>query len=195
MTSILLVRHGPVALTAPRLPTRDEFTNYVDAYERKGLRADACPPDGIMRRVRDAGSVFVSPTLRAAESVKLLDPEREPIINPVFSEEPQTVPQLAGRWPLLFWFTLTRGLGTFHPAETQVRHAMRLRADKAANLLIAATERGSVVLIGHGWFNRAIALALSQMGWRRAETCGGSGTFGRVSATWGYVRFERQDRT
>jgi hypothetical protein len=75
---------------------------------------------------------------------------------------------------------------------------MRQRAGKAANLLISAAGRGSVALIGHGWFNRAIAQSLSRSGWRRAEAFGGSSSFGRVSSTWGYVVFEemgRADRT
>jgi hypothetical protein len=183
----LLARHGPVALPAPRFPTRGEFKDYVDAYERSGIHSDAQPPEGLIQRVRKAETVFTSPALRAAESMKLLHPERMPITDPVFAEEPHIIPNLAGRWPLLVWFSLERGWGTFHPGETQSRDAMRLRADKATNFLIAATERGPVVLIGHGWFNRAIAFALSQKGWRRAETNGGSGTFGRVAATWGHV--------
>jgi hypothetical protein len=180
-------------LPAPQFPTRGEFKDYVDAYEQAGIRSDGRPPEGLTRLVRKAGSVFTSPAPRAAESLKLLHPERMPLIEPVFAEEPHIIPNLAGRWPLLVWFSLERGWGTFHPAETQSRQAMRLRADEATNLLIEATERGSVVLIGHGWFNRAIALALFQKGWRRAEASGGSWTFGRISETWGHVRFEFQN--
>jgi hypothetical protein len=187
LSSILLARHGPVALPAPRFPTCREFKDYVDAYERSGIRSDARPPEGLIRWVREAGTVFTSPSPRAGESLKLLHPERIPIIDPVFAEEPHIIPNLAGRWPLLVWFSLERGWGRFHPGETRSRGAMRLRADKATNLLIAAAERGPVVLIGHGWFNQAIAFALSQKDWGRAETCGGSGTFGRVVATWGHV--------
>lgn len=189
LSSILLARHGSVALPAPRFPTRGEFSDYVDAYERFGIHSDAQPPEGLIRRVRNAETVFTSPARRAAESLKLLHPERMPVIDPVFAEEPHIIPSLAGRWPLLVWFSLERGLGAFHPRETRSRDAMRLRADMAANLLIAATGRGPVVLIGHGWFNRAIAFALSQMGWRRAETFGGTGTFGSVATTWGHTVF------
>lgn len=198
MTSILLSRHGPVALSPPRFPTKNEFRNYVNVYERSGVCANASPPKDLAERVRNAVTVFTGPSLRAQNSLKLLDPERVPITDAVFSEEAQIIPELAGRWPLIVWFSLTRGVGAFHPREAGSRRAMRQRADKAANLLLAAAERGPVALIGHGWFNRAIAQALSCNRWRRAEACRGSGSFGRVSSTWGYVVFEevrRAERT
>lgn len=190
MTSILLSRHGPVSLPAPGFPTSHEFRSYVDAYELSEIRANASPPKELIRLVRGAVTVFTSPSLRTTYSLRLLDPERTPITDAVFSEEPQVVPDLAGRWPLLVWFSLTRGFGAFHPREGDSRRAMRRRARKAANLLIVAAEHGSVALIGHGWFNRAIARELSRSGWRRAKACRGTSSFGRVSSTWGYVVFE-----
>ena len=193
MSSILLSRHGPVAIVAPGFPTRDEFQTYVNAYERSGICADTRPPAELTHYVSSAAVVFTSPTMRAKESLKLLHPERALLVDPVFSEERQTIPNVSGRWPLLVWFSLTRGLGAFHPGESAVRLAMRERADKAANLLIDSTAQGPVALIGHGWFNRAIARSLSRNGWRRVEVRGGSASFGRVSSTWGYVVFNRMN--
>lgn len=190
MSSIVLSRHGPVDLPAPRFPSRAEFAVYVDAYADAGIRQECAPPKELMRRVRDAGAVFANGTRRTAESLELLDPERTPIVDPIFAEEPQRAPNLSGRWPLLVWFALARGLESFHPEAADVRAAMRQRACEASTLLIAASERGAVVLVGHGWFNRAIARALSRKGWRRVETQGGSGTLGSVAAPWGHVRFE-----
>lgn len=190
MSSILISRHGPVALPKPAFPTQEEFKIYLDDYERSGINANASPPKELIQHIRNAVTIFSSPSPRAIESLRLLDSRRAPIIDPVFCEEPQIVPNLGGRWPVLLWFSLTRGLGAFHPAEIGSRNAMRQRAEKATNRLIAASERGPVALIGHGWFNRAIAQALSGNGWRRAETSKGSQTFGRVSSTWGYVVFE-----
>lgn len=190
MSSILISRHGPVALPKPAFPTQEEFKTYLDDYERSGIAANASPPKELIQHICNAVTIFSSPSLRAIESLRLLDSRRAPIVDPVFCEEPQIVPNLGGRWPLLLWFSLTRGLGAFHPAELGSRNAMRRRAEEAANLLIAATDRGPVALIAHGWFNRAIAVALSQNGWRRAATSKGHQTFGRVSSTWGYVVFE-----
>jgi hypothetical protein len=119
LSSIVLIRHGPVTLTAPALLTRTDFFAYVDAYERSSLRADTRPPDVPLRRVRDAREIFVSPALRAVESLKLLESKRVAIFDPIFAEEPHSVPHLRGRWPLLVWFMLTRGNGAFHPAEAE----------------------------------------------------------------------------
>ncbi|QGM46095.1 histidine phosphatase family protein [Methylocystis heyeri] len=190
MFPILISRHGQVALAKPKFPTRAEFETYVEAYERSGLNISVRPSAELVRHIRAATSVFTSPSLRALESLRLLDPERTPIVDAVFREEPQIIPEIAGRLPLLAWFSLTRGIGSFHPNEFNTRLAMHQRAKVAAELLTGGARQGPVALIGHGWFNRAIAGALVQSGWRRAKNHGGSGVFGRVSSEWGYSVFE-----
>ncbi|MBG0810357.1 hypothetical protein IY145_13340 [Methylosinus sp. H3A] len=190
MFPILISRHGQVALSKPMFPTREEFEAYVEAYEHSGLYVNARPPAELIQHIRNATSVFTSSSLRARESLRLLDSERTPIVDAVFCEEPQIIPEISGRWPLLVWFSLTRGIGSFHPNEFNGRLAMRRRATAAAERLIGAARQGPVALIGHGWFNRAISRALLQNGWRRAEIRGGSNLFGQVSSEWGYRVFE-----
>ncbi len=108
---------------------------------------------------------------------------REAVVDPLFGEEPHSAPHLSGPWPLIVWFALSRGAGAFHPSEAGARREMRERAQRAAGLLTAAARRGPAALIGHGWFNRAIAASLRAQGWRRAEANGGS-------APWSHVVFE-----
>jgi broad specificity phosphatase PhoE len=186
MASILIARHGPVALAKPQFPTRAEFAAYVAAYEQSGLRAGALPGEDLRRRVRQAALVFTSPAPRAQQSLKLIAPERRPIVDAVFGEEPQMIPRIGGRWPLLAWFALARGAGAFHPQAAESRRIMRARAQRAADLLTAASANGDVALIGHGWFNRAIVGALAESDWRRAAA-GREAALGRVSAEWGYA--------
>jgi hypothetical protein len=179
-----------VDLDAPRFLTRNEFIDYVDAYQNASLRQQTRPPDGVVRRVSNACEVFTSPALRARESLKLLQPERKAIVDPVFAEEPLIVPNLAGRWPLLVWFIVTRGIGAVHPGQATVRQAYHLRAETAASSLVAATERGPVALIGHGWFNRAISKALVGRNWRRVASHDGFSAGARASRNWGHMIFE-----
>jgi hypothetical protein len=187
---ILISRHGQVALSKPKLPTRAEFEAYLAAYECSELNIAAHPPAELVRHVCEATSVFTSPSPRARGSLQLLDPGRIPILDAVFREEPQIVPNVAGRWPLLVWFSLTRGIGSFHPKEVDSRLTMSRRADVATERLIEAARQGPVALVGHGCFNRAIARALLRNGWYRTETRGGPGALGRVSSEWGYGVFE-----
>jgi broad specificity phosphatase PhoE len=187
---ILISRHGQVALPKPKFPTRAEFEAYVETYERSGLSVTTRPSFELAGHIREATSVFSSPSLRARESAQVLDPQRIPIVDPVFREEPQRIPAFAGRWPLLIWFSLARGLESYHPKEAARRAEMRLRADFAASLLINAAEQGPTALVGHGWFNRAIVRALIRNGSRQVARHGGSGKFGRVSSEWGYAILE-----
>lgn len=190
MFPILISRHGQVALSKPKSSTRAEFELYVDAYENANLSVSSRPSPELIRRTREAASVFTSPCLRARESARLLDPGRTPIVDACFREEPQKIPNVAGRWPLLVWFSLARGLESYHPQEAHRRSAMSRRADTAARLLINAAEHGPTALVGHGWFNRSIARVLVQNGWTCVIRRGGSGKFGRVSSEWGYAVFE-----
>lgn len=81
-----------------------------------------------------------------------------------------------------------RGLDTFHPASREKRAVMQIRATDAANTLIQATARGSVAIIGHGWFNRVIGEVLARNGWRIAETHSSAHHLGRVASPWGFKR-------
>lgn len=185
--SILIARHGPVALDAPGFLLRDEFLRFVDAYERAGLRDDARPPDNLAQRVNGAAAIHASAAPRVADSLKALRLEREAIVDPLFGEEPLSVPRLAGRLPLFVWFSLSRGAGAFHPNEAGTRAVMRLRAERAAARLAASASSGPVALVGHGWFNRAIVRALAEKGWRPTEAQGGS-------APWSHVVLQRRQK-
>lgn len=182
-SSILLVRHGPVALDAPGLLSRDAFLRYVEAYERADLRSDARPLDVLARNLAARAEIFASDAPRVSESLALLGLGREAVVDPLFGEESHSAPHLSGRWPLIVWFALSRGAGVFHPEEADARRKMRERAQRAAGLLTAAAKRGPVALVGHGWFNRAITRALAKRAWRRIEVHGGS-------APWSHVVLE-----
>src|SRR5271166_127984 len=49
---------------------------------------------------------------------------------------------------------------------------MNERAQVAADKLISAARDGQTALIGHGWFNRAIAKTLVEQGWQRTSANG-----------------------
>ncbi|QGM98101.1 hypothetical protein [Methylocystis parvus] len=188
MASIILVRHGPVALQAPGLLSFQEFVDYCEAYERSGLAPRAQAPGETVARLRDVCAAFASTTMRARESARALGLERA-VFDSCFSEEPNVAPRIAGRWPLIFWFAASRGRGAYHPAAERARDAMRRRARIAAQILIGASATGPAALVGHGWFNREIARALAEDGWRVAR--GATPSFGRVAAPWGCAVFER----
>jgi broad specificity phosphatase PhoE len=187
---IILIRHGPVALKASGLLSFEDFCRFVEQYEAAGLCKGA-PPPALTEALGAVERVLVSDARRAVESAQALGLEDRADIDPVFREEPNVAPQVFGRWPLIVWFSLSRGAEAFHPARGSARGAMTLRAQAAARLLIDVAKDGPAALVGHGWFNRAISRALAENGWRRARSHGGPSSLGRVSAPWGHVIFER----
>lgn len=189
MRSIFLVRHGPVALKAPGLLSFPEFVDYCDKYELSGIAPGAPPPNQTVALVRNATSIFASPATRARQSIDALGVEGA-IFDSRFREEPNVAPSIAGRWPLIFWFAASRGRGAFHPAAALARDEMRRRARAAAAILSDATADGTAALIGHGWFNRAIARALTADNWRRTRP-EAAASLGGVANPWGYAVFER----
>jgi hypothetical protein len=68
---------------------------------------------------------------------------------------------------------------------------MALRAQTAARMLVGSAQDGHAALVGHGWFNRAIARELTIGGWRLAGRGGGKPWLRLVAGPWGYAIFER----
>lgn len=178
--TILLIRHGPVAIASEGRFSRDEFLRYLEAYEAAPLRRDASSPPHLETQIRLANTVFTSEARRSLDSLRLLSPECQAIADAVFGEEPHhIVPSLPGRMPLLVWFAMARCAEAAHPS---ISRRMPQRAEQAAARLIKAAEDGSTALIGHGWFNRAITRALIARGWRKAIAHGGM-------RNWSYTHF------
>jgi broad specificity phosphatase PhoE len=178
---VLLVRHGPVALDAPGLLSFRQFCAYVEAYERAGLAADAAPAADLARIASDAISVFASDAPRVADTLMRLG-LRADGADAAFREAPPLAPPLPFRLPAIAWLALARARGAVDPALSDARRDLRQRADAAALRLIDAAGGGPAALIGHGWFNRAVACSLSGRGWRRS---GGPG----LARPWGYAIF------
>lgn len=179
---ILLVRHGPVALKASGLLSFQAFCNYIDAYERAGLAADAVTPAPLARLAQGAARVFASDAPRVADTLKRLGVAAD-VSDAAFREAPPLAPDLPLRLPALAWLALARARGAFDPALAAPRDALRRRAEGCARRLIVAATDGNVALVGHGWFNRHVAADLIAKGWRRTAGPG----FGRA---WGYALFD-----
>ncbi len=171
---ILLVRHGPVALEAPGLLSFYAVARYLAAYERAGLRPGAAPPPRLEAALIEIKTVFASDAIRVAQSLAALGLNESALRDPLFAEEPLALLRLRGVWPLSFWLAASRAAELWSPDSRVDRGLLRDRADCAGAKLIAASARGSVAVIGHGWFNRAVGGALRQRGWRARPSGSGA---------------------
>jgi broad specificity phosphatase PhoE len=179
VASILLIRHGPVALQAPGLLSFADFAAFIAAYEGSGIAPDAQPPAELVRLARGAARLFASDARRVSETLARLGVTAD-VTDAAFREAPPLAPRLPGRWPEIVWLALARARGEFDPALAPARADLRARAAACCNQLRESRAGGDMALVGHGWFNRAVARSLQAQGWRKT---GGEG----FARPWGHV--------
>jgi broad specificity phosphatase PhoE len=186
---ITLIRHGrPAIATAPRTSHR-EFRTYIDDYEDAGLDPTSAPPEELQDLIGELGVVFTSGRKRAEESARVLAPNAELIVDPLFVESPLASPRI----PLLKmrvtkWAVVSRLMwyAGFSPKIEGYRKSKR-RAAKAADILIGrARKDGQTALVAHGYFNYLIGIELRRRGFRQ--------TGSHKARYWNDVTYERNER-
>lgn len=184
---IILIRHGKPAILTTPVARHHEFRTYIDAYEEAGLDPADAPPEELRDLVRELDAVFTSGRKRAADSAKVLAPNAELIVDPLFVESPLASPRI----PLLKmkvtkWAVVSRLMwyAGFSPKIEGYRKSKR-RAKQAAEILIKRAQmNGGTVLVAHGYFNYLIGIELKRRGF--AQT-------GRHKAKyWNDVTYERK---
>jgi broad specificity phosphatase PhoE len=170
---VVLIRHGRPALPiAPRTSHRG-FRDYIDAYEEAGLDTNDAPPEELRDLLVELDAIFTSERRRAHESAKVLAPNAELVIDPLFAEA-----QLAGppiplvRMRVAKWAVVARILWYvgYHPGIEDYRKAKH-RASEATDILLnRAKTDGLVALVAHGYFNYLIGRELNRRGFRKFGT-------------------------
>lgn len=171
--AITIARHGrPDADRTVKIDWR-EYENWWKGYDDAGLAPGQTPPSCIVQAAKEAAVVFSSTLPRAIETARAAAPGRELVIDPDFVEAPLPPPQMSGllkpgTWGvyarIFWWFGAARGLETRKEAE--------FRAERAAEKLVLAAERGPVLLCAHGWFNRMLRPPLRRRGWKCVQDGG-----------------------
>lgn len=162
---ITLMRHGrPEHHSSGRLNAR-ALADWCEAYDLAQV-SDA-PPDRSVAIARQASVIVCSPLPRAQSSLALLglDPVE---VDAIFSEV--SVPLLPSErleLPAFIWLMLLRTLWLCgYASETESLKLARQRAARAAEKLISLSEKGHVLLLGHGIMNKMIARELRKRGWQ-----------------------------
>jgi broad specificity phosphatase PhoE len=166
---ITLVRHGkPAALTAATISGHD-VGQWARRYNELGITRELEPPESVRRLVSSARWVVASDARRSIESADWLASPCEVRIDADLREA--ALPDSMGMSMRMFpgaWVVIARvawWLNWCRSSETV--EATRHRARRATDRLCAlAGEHGSVLVVGHGVFNRFIATQLLRRGWR-----------------------------
>ena len=174
---ITLVRHGEPNISRKVRLSSAEYAAWWGRYEETGLRPGQSAPAGLRATARAAGLVLCSTRPRAIESARAVAGEREVEIDVLFIEAPLPPPH----WPSWFklsprhWGVVSRFWWWFfnHHDGQERRKAAQIRADEAADYLMAMAQAGEdVLLIAHGFFNFMIGRSLKRRGWAMAENQG-----------------------
>lgn len=163
--TIILMRHGKPDHPATGRVSARALAEWCAAYDRAVI-CDVPPPRS-RAIAHQASVVATSPLPRARASVTRLGLQAD-TVDAVFQEVaipllPHARPQL----PLTLWLALLRLLwlcGYAGQVES-VQHA-RARACRAADRLVALSQHGTVLLLGHGIMNKLIARELRRRGWQ-----------------------------
>lgn len=186
---IIVARHGKPALDREAGPRLDwsAYRDWWAAYEAGSLADGQTPPRALVQIAEDA-VVFSSSRPRAHQTARAIAGSREVQPDPVFNEAPLPPPRWSSRRRYLpkTWNKVARlaWLLGHHGGEEPVQET-RIRADLAAQRLIAAAEEGrDVLLAAHGWFNRMLRRPLARRGWRCVRDGGDS--------YWSFRVYERR---
>lgn len=168
---ISFIRHGKSKHVDNKRITCKEFKWWVEKYDYSSVFEQKTYPLETIKKIASAQVVVTSNLKRSIESAKLLDSNMELISKPAFDEI--KLPQPAINIQILrlkpnTWAVILRSLwfmGYSHGCESLSKE--KSRAKIAADILIKyAQEHTSVVLVGHGFFNRLIAKELKRRNWK-----------------------------
>jgi hypothetical protein len=174
---ITLARHGEPNISRKVKLHAAEYAAWWARYEQTGLLPDQAAPANLVSAARVARVILCSTRLRSIESARTIAGDRGFEIDARFIEAPLPPPQWP-RWIKLTprnWGVVARFCWWFlnHHDGQERRKAAQLRADEAADHLMALADAGAdVLLIAHGFFNLMISVSLKRRGWMLTENHG-----------------------
>lgn len=162
--TIILMRHGKPDHHLPGRRSALAMAEWCAAYDL----AEICdlPPERSLRLAARARVIVTSPLPRARSSLAKLGRSAQHI-DALYREVAMPVMPLA--FPVLppvLWLPLLRGIWLFgYRGKVESYAEAKVRAARAARELIALSEQGDVLLVGHGIMNKLIARQLRKLGW------------------------------
>lgn len=167
---ISLIRHGKSKqLENNRITCRD-FQKWVEKYDSSGVFQENHYPTETLEKIATANIVITSDLKRSIESANFLNQNIVVISDALFRETelPPFPRELRVKLSPNCWAVILRCLWFFgYSRHCESRANAKQRAKKASEQLVNyAKEHKSVVLVGHGLFNRLIAEELKKMGWK-----------------------------
>jgi len=175
--AIILTRHGEPALSRKCMITAAQYGDWWARYEIGGLLAGQTPPPELLQAAQGAGVIYSSTRPRAQETAAAAAAGRDIVVDALFIEAPLPPPhfpnwiKLSPKWwgaVSRFWWHVFD-----HHGGQETRAEADIRAEKAAQVLMARAAEGRDVLVfAHGYFNHMVGRRLSADGWRLVHNQG-----------------------
>lgn len=160
---IRLIRHGKSSCDFSKRLTSRDYREWVIKYGEEGICDKA--PENVQRALKDASVVFTSDFKRAIDSAhSAVAIQSDSIYREL--ELPYYHVKLLKLNPRIWtvFYRLLWLIGFSKQVETQ--QLAKKRAKTAAQRLEeSAIKHGTVILVGHGFFNRYIGNVLTKRGW------------------------------
>jgi broad specificity phosphatase PhoE len=175
--AITLARHGKPALSRKCLLSAEEYRDWWARYEVGGLQDGQTPPDALIQTASNASTIYASTRRRAQETAAAVAGARQVVSDPLFIEAPLPPPPFPSwfKLPPRYWGVVSRFFWHILNAHQgqESRDEAEIRAEKAAQLLIAQAGTGQEVLVlAHGYFNFMVGRRLEASGWRLVRNQG-----------------------
>ena len=169
LVRIVLMRHGRPDVPELGNLRMSEFHQWIALYNSAGLRSDHMPSKAAIEIANNCDAVVCSDLPRSVESTRALGVKEVDCIDAMFREmglpyssfPSPKLPPMA--WVALFRVFFFLGYSSngesFDEAKLRALHG-------SINLKKIAADRGSVLLVGHGFINRFIAKEFLSSGWQ-----------------------------
>ncbi|MGM7636673.1 histidine phosphatase family protein [Bacillus sp. Hm123] len=157
---ISLIRHGRSTHTDHSWINASQFGDWVKQYDAAGVFTEADFPEETKRKMADAKLIVTSDLTRSIHSAHLLSPQTNIVSSPLFREV--GIPRVSFskiKAPPALWSILLRSCWLFgYSSQTESLLQAKKRAKEASEQLIHyATKYETILLVGHGFFNRSRA--------------------------------------
>jgi broad specificity phosphatase PhoE len=166
--SIVLVRHGPVALAGSHWATAAQMGEWVARYNAADLR-EASAPDAVVAMAAASAVLVASPLKRSQQSARQLFQHRTFLVDPLFAEAQLPIPEWPSlALPVFAWAAILRVAWLLGFSGTsEPREQAELRATRAADRLLELSRQyGLVMHVGHGVMLSFIGKCLAARGCR-----------------------------
>jgi len=145
-----------------------QFGNWITSYNSAGVERGSVIPQASLEYARTCGVVVTSNLLRSVQSAKFLHVENYQAPDKLFAEAGMPYATwVTFKLPPKYWAVLFRVLWYlgYSKNSESYREARKRSVLAVRQLVDLAESHQSVLLVGHGIFNRLVAQELKGLGW------------------------------